>query len=150
MTEKERADYHNMVAENIKKFGYHATFVFSDNLPSFCYSTGIFKSFQIPELFISSLPENLSLDLTSKYVDRFKETTTIPLNKKIEDLSDRFAVFLVAASIDKLKDYVLSSVKFYKSDKYKYLQLIYPDINGYFPNEAGYDYDQEIIGEFKC
>ena len=138
-----------MVAENIQNFGYHVTFVFSDNSPSFCYSTGLFKSFNIPELFISSLPENLSVDLTSKYVDLFKKTNSIPLNTKIDNLSDRFPVFLVAVSIDKLQDYVLSSIKYYKNDKYKYLQLIYPDIDGLFPNEPGYDYDQEIIGEFK-
>ena len=55
MTEKEIKDYHNNVDENIKTFGYHMTFVFDDKSLSYCYSTVIYKSFNIPEIFISSL-----------------------------------------------------------------------------------------------
>lgn len=58
----------------------------------------IFKSFGIPEIFISSLPENLSNILIQKYADKFKH--------------------------------------------------IYPDTTGHFPNDAEYDYDQVILGQF--
>jgi hypothetical protein len=27
--------------------------------------------------------------------------------------------------------------------------MVYPDVEGYFPDEAGYDYDQVILGSFK-
>ena len=45
-------------------------------------------------------------------------------------------------------DYVLSSLRFYGDKEFKYVQLVYPDTNGRFPNDAGYDYDQVIVGEF--
>jgi hypothetical protein len=54
MTGKQIKQYHEKVDENIRKYGYHSTFVFSEKTPSFCYSTGIFKSFGIPKIFISS------------------------------------------------------------------------------------------------
>ena len=140
-------EYHRKVEDNVRKHGYHSTFVFSDNDPSFCYSTGICESFRIPELFISSLPQNLSHSLVEAYAAKFKTTDFIPLGNRLEDLTDRFPVYLMEVSKDKLKEYALSSVRFYGERNYKYLQLIYPDTNGQFPGEEGYDYDQIVLSE---
>jgi hypothetical protein len=148
MTEEQIKQYHQKVDENIRKYGYHSTFVFADTTPSFCYSTGIFKSFGIPEIFISSLPQNLSNTLIQSYVDKFKDATQVPLNIRLDDLTERFPVYLIEVTEDKLTDYVLSSISFYNSNPYKYVQLIYPDTAGHFPNDAGYDYDQIIMGQF--
>ena len=149
MTEQEKIEYHKKVNDNIRKFGYHLTFVFADKSPSFCYSTGVYKSFNIPEIFISSLPKNLSFELMDNYVELFKKTKNIPLNKKIDNLSDRFPVYLIDIPIANLNDYVLSSIKLYQGHKFEYLQIIYPDTAGHFPNNFEYNYDQEILGEFK-
>ena len=149
MTEEKKKAYHDKVDDNIRKFGYNITFVFADETPSFCYSTGIYKSFGIPEIFISSLPENLSSGLVKSYVDKFKESKAIPTDQLIDDLSDRFPIYLIDVPTDNLKDYVLSSIRVYEDKEYKYVQLIYPDINGHFPDEEGYDYDQLIMGQFK-
>jgi hypothetical protein len=149
MTDEQIKQYHKQVDENIVKYGYHSTFVFTGNTPSFCYSTGIYKSFGIPELFISSLPQNLSHELIQNYVHKFKNMDKVPLDIKIDDLTDRFPVYLIEVPIDKLTDYVLSSIRFYEGKNYKYIQLIYPDTNGYFPNNKGYNYDQVILGQFE-
>jgi hypothetical protein len=45
---------------------------------------------------------------------------------------------------------VLSSIRHYEDKKYEYLQLVFPDLNGNFPNEPNYDYDQKIVGEFEA
>ena len=149
MTDKQIKHYHQKVDNNIKKFGYHTTFVLADKTPSFCYSTGIYHLFGIPEIFISSLPQHLSHELIKNYVNRFKNKDLIPLDEKIEDLTPRFPVYLIQAPIDTLMNYVLSSIRFYKDNDYKYIQLIYPDTKGHFPNDIGYEYDQVIIGQFK-
>jgi hypothetical protein len=148
MTDDQIRKYHDKVDDNIRKHGYHSTFVFADKTPSFCYSTGIYKSFGIPEIFISSLPQNLSHGLIENYVNKFKGSSSIPVDKKIDDLTDRFPVYLIDVPTDKLADYVLSTIRFYNKLDYKYLQLIYPDTAGRFPKDVGYDYDQEIMGEF--
>lgn len=147
MTEEQKKEYFKKVDDHIKEYGYHSTFVFDKTLPSFCYSTGIFRNFNIPEIFISSLPENLSFEIVHNYVKYFKGTSDIPLNTKIDNLIDRFPVILIEAPISKLTEYVLTSFRFYKKDAFKYLQLVYPDPQGHFPNDKGYDYDQVIMGE---
>jgi len=149
MTDEQIKQYHANVDDNIEKFGYHSTFVFDGSAPSFCYSTGIYKSYGIPEIFISALPQNLSHELIKSYVDSFKNLKSPPLNERINYLTDRFSIYLVEVANDKLAEYVLSSVRFYRGEDYKYLQMVYPDVKGYFPDEVGYNYDQVILCPFK-
>lgn len=141
--------YHKKVDENIKKNGFNSTFVFGDDSShSFCYSTGIYHTYKIPELFISALPQNLSHDLIHGYVDFYKKNKSVPLKTKITTITDRFPVYIIEVENEKLKDYVLSCYRFYGSKEFKCSQLIYPDTKGKFPNDPGYDYDQEIMGNF--
>lgn len=149
MTDEQIKQYHDKIDDNIKRIGYNSTFVSADSTPSFCYSTGIYKSFGIPEIFISALPQNLSHELIKNYVNIFKDLEVIPLNEKVTYLSDRFSIYLIPVAKDRLAEYVLTSLRSYKGEDYQYVQLIYPDTNGYFPDEVGYDYDQIVMGQFK-
>jgi hypothetical protein len=149
MTDDQIKKYFDKVDENIKKSGYHLTNVFaSKDSPSFFYSTGIYKTFGIPEIFISSLPSGLCSELVKNYVKSFRDNKAIPLYEKLNYLTDRFSVYLIEVPTSKLSDYVLSSVRLYKDEDYKYLQVIFPDTKGHFPNDIGYNYDQEIMGKF--
>ncbi|WP_281233526.1 DUF4262 domain-containing protein [Flavobacterium gelatinilyticum] len=140
--------YFERVYDNIKTKGYHTTAVAEEkDFTPFAYSTGIFENFKIPEIFISGLGPNLSGQIIDNYVDKyqFKE---VPLNQKINDLIDTFPVFFLPVNNIDLTEYVLTSVKFYESRKYEYIQIVFPDLNGHFPNSAEYEYDQKIIGNF--
>ncbi len=147
MNKKQKEKYFKVVYENIEKYGFHTTYVIEEiGFTPFGYSTGIYKNFGIPELFISGLPNELTNTLVNNYVDRFK-FKEIPLNKKINDLIDRFPVYFNEVKNELLTEYTLSSFKFYEKSEFKYLQLIFPDLHGFFPNEVEYEYDQKILGE---
>ncbi|MBB4803948.1 hypothetical protein HNP37_004028 [Flavobacterium nitrogenifigens] len=149
MQEDKKALYFKNVYDNISSKGYHVTAVLEEkNVTPFAYSTGIFENFNIPELFISGLGPNLSGQIIENYVEKYK-SDKIQLNKKIDDLIDTFPIYLIKVKNDDLLEYVLTSVKFYKNKKFEYLQLIFPDLNGKFPNDLSYNYDQNIIGEFQ-
>ena len=142
-------DYHLKVDENVAKFGFHITFVMEDeNGPSFCYSTGLYKSYQIPEVFLSGLPQSLSFSLVADYAKKYKENI-LEVNKKINSFSEDFdfPVYFIEVEEEKLKDYDYASQHFYGNENYKCVQLIYPDTTGKFPNEPGYLYNQEILGK---
>ena len=139
-----------MVDETIKKHGCHITYVLAEKSdPAFCYSTGLFHNFEIPELFISALPQNLSTEIVNSYQNRFSGGKEIRLYKKLTDIIDLFPVVLIEVERDKLKEYVLSSFRFYGEKKFKYLQCVYPDVKGNFPNDDGYDYDQDVLGDYR-
>ncbi len=143
MSKKEK--YFKMVHDNIKKYGFHTTYVMEEKgFTPFGYSTGIYKNFEIPDVFISGLPSGLTAELIENYVDGFK-FKQVPINEVIDDLIDRFPIYFNEVNIELLDEYVLSSFKFYGNEYFSYIQLIFPDLNGYFPEEIGYDYDQEIL-----
>lgn len=147
MNKEQKDKYFKKVNDNIEKFGFHMTYVMEEaGFTPFGYSTGIYKNFGVPEIFISGLPNGLTAELISNYAKRFK-FKEVPLNKKIDDLIDRFPVYFIEVENDKLTEYTLSSFKFYENSEFKYLQLIFPDLNGIFPNELEYDYDQKILGK---
>jgi hypothetical protein len=151
MDENFKNDYLSKVDENIDKYGFHITYVLeNENGPSFCYSTGLYKNYKIPEIFISGLPQNLSFDLVGDYAKEFKEKT-VPVNHKISSPTDyfKFPILFIKVENEKLQEYVYSTSRFYGENEYKYLQLIYPDTKGLFPNENDYNYLQEIFGELK-
>lgn len=147
-SQEKKKIYFKRVYDNIKNIGYHTTAVLEEkDFTPFAYSTGIFENFKIPELFISGLGPNLSGQLIEKYADKYK-FSEVPLNKIIDDLTDRFPIYFLKVENKDLVEYVLTSIKFYKNRNYEYLQLVFPDLNGNFPNEENYDYDQKIIGKF--
>ncbi|ARS42838.1 hypothetical protein CA265_00535 [Sphingobacteriaceae bacterium GW460-11-11-14-LB5] len=149
MTEAQRKKYFKEVNDDIRKYGYHTTVVLeAENSTPFAYSTGIYEYFKIPELFISGLGPNLSGQLIKNYADQYK-LRAVPLNKRITDLTERFPVYFIKVTNESLSDYVLSSIRHYGNEKYEYLQLIFPDLNGNFPDERNYDYDQKIFGKFE-
>lgn len=146
--ENKKEIYFKQVYDNINNIGYHTTAVLEEKkFTPFAYSTGIFENFKIPEIFISGLGPNLSGEIIKNYAEKYK-FKEVPINIKINDLTDRFPIYFIKLDNNDLEDYVLTSIKFYENRNYKYLQLVFPDLNGNFPNEENYDYDQKLIGNF--
>jgi hypothetical protein len=147
MSDEKIEKYFKMVYDNIEKYGFHNTYVMEEiGFTPFGYSTGIYKNFGIPELFISGLPNGLTNTLINNYAEKYKYKN-VPLNEKIDDLIDRFPIYLMEVKNELLTEYTLTSFKFYSNSEFKCLQLIFPDLNGFFPNEMGYEYDQTILSK---
>ena len=140
-------DYAKRVRDSVARNGFHTTSVGAGEKPAFSYSTGIYESYAIPEIIISALPPNLSQELISQYVDRFRATGPI-IGERITAAKERFDYYLVPVPFVRVQDYVLATIKYYGSDPFELLQLIYPDTELLFPGEDGYDYDQELFGAF--
>lgn len=132
---------------NIAEHGYHVTSVVGAE-SSFTYSTGIFETYAIPELFISGLPPGMSGELMQSYIQRFASSGP-PIGTRIRKRKpEPFGYYLIPVNRAKLKDYALASFKYYGSKPFESLQLVYPDTDLLFPHEHGYDYDQKIIGDY--
>ncbi len=142
-----KQDYARQVRENVARHGFHVTYVSSSDDPAFCYSTGIYKTHSIPELFLSALPPNLSHELITQYVDRHRNVSP-QVGQRIKAEDERFDYYLIPVATDLLTDYALASFAFYGDERFEYLQLVYPDASLRFPHEPGYDYDQVLLTEF--
>ena len=137
------------IDDDIEKYGYHVTYIMEekDFIP-FGYSTGLYKNFGIPEVYVSGLPNGLTNTLITNYAEIFKDKS-IPFNEKLDNLIDRFLVYLIPVETSLIEEKVLSSLRLYDGIGFDSVQVIYPDLNGLFPGEEGYDYDMEIFGEIK-
>ena len=137
------------IDDDIEKYGYHVTYVMEEkDFTPFGYSTGLYKNFGIPEVFVSGLPNGLTNTLITNYAEIFKDKS-IPFNKKLDNLIDRFLVYLIPVETSLIEEKVLASLRLYDGIGFDSVQVIYPDLNGLFPGEVGYDYDIEIFGEIK-
>lgn len=146
MNEESVRKYFEMVDNNIEKNGFHVTYVLEqEDCTPFGYSTGLFKNFGIPEAFVSGLPNGLTNTLITNYAQTFKDKE-VPLNKKLDTLIDRFPTYLIEVKNEALSEKILSSIRFYENNHFKSVQIIFPDLTGKFPEEIGYNYDQEIFG----
>jgi hypothetical protein len=140
-------DYETKVRESVARNGFHVTSVGGGENVAFSYSTGIFESYDLPELIISALPPNLSYELISQYIIRFRETP-LETGYRIEAMEEKFDYYLIPVSTDRIRDYMLATFRYYGEISFRCLQLVYPDTKLRFPHEDGYDYDQELFGTF--
>lgn len=147
MEESKRQIYFEMVDRNIQKHGFHVTYVLEEmGHTPFGYSTGLYKNFRIPEAIVSGLPNGLTNTLINNYANIFRNKK-IELNKKLNNLIDRFPVYIVSVKNSDLSEKILSSFKFYDGKEFDSIQIIFPDLTEKFPTEIGYDYDQQIFAD---
>ena len=147
--EEYKRKYLALVDRNIEKYGFHITYILEEKgITPFGYSTGLYRNFGIPEVFVSGLPNGLTNTLIANYAETFKNKS-IPFDEKLGNLIDRFPVYLIPVESSLLEGKVLSSLRFYDGAHFDSVQIIYPDLNGLFPSDAGYDYDMEIFGKTK-
>jgi len=99
----------------------------------------------IPEVFVSGLPNGLTNTLITNYAEIYKEKQ-LRYYQKLNELIDRFPVYLIPVESSSLREKVLASYRLYDGSEFESIQIIYPDLNGYFPEDKNYDYDMEIFG----
>jgi Domain of unknown function (DUF4262) len=149
MREEQKKLYFETVDNNIETHGYHITYIPEEQeVTPYGYSSGLYKSFGIPEAFVSGLPNGLTNTLITNYAQAFRNQK-IPLNEKLDNLIDRFTVYIIPVKTESLDKKILSTLRLYENGYFKSVQIIFPDLDGKFPGETGYDYDQEIFGDYK-
>src|SRR5262245_5356738 len=102
-------DYAKAVRENVERYGFHTTSVGAGDVPAFSYSTGIYESYVIPEIIISTLPPRLSHDLISQYVERFQASGP-SIGQRITAVKERFDYYLVPVPLVRIQNYVLATI----------------------------------------
>jgi len=147
--DEKKREYLALIDHHIEKYGFHVTYVLEEkNFTPFGYSTGLFKNFGIPEVFVSGLPNGLTNTVITNYAEIYKEKQ-ITFHQKLNELIDRFPVYLIPVESSVLEERVLASYRLYDGPEFESIQVIYPDLNGYFPEDKNYDYDMEIFGRIK-
>lgn len=137
MLRKRMNEAENKIVENIDKFNCHVTSVFDPRgeALSFTYSTGLFKTLDVPELIIVGLSSELAHSIVNNYRDRVKAGEKFELNEFYSDFLDGFDITFHEVSESNKNEFMLSSVWFYDCG-FNAIQLVFPTTDGVWPWES--------------
>jgi len=130
------------ILTNIDEVGWHVTGVFADpkkNTPPFCYSVGLFSSYEHPELIVFGLPHETAHLLINAIGEKIKKGQGFIPGEKY-DIDFSFPLCLSRINKKYYADY-LSHANWYYEDggSFSCLQILWPDKEGVYPYEDGFD-----------
>lgn len=128
------------IAENIKNYGLHVQYVFaSEDKPSFIYTIGM-TNIGAPELLVFSLPPEAVAGAMNHL---YQEMRMCHRPKDAETITDLWPVKMILESVDSqdAAEYTIQADEYYRGKGVKpvYKQLVWPDANGKYPHQYGFD-----------
>ena len=128
-------DYEQRLLENIARFGWQATHVFSeeDGEPEFSYTVGLHQSFGFPELILIGLPSKIAhsvLNIAAKAADA---GTPLNLEEPTDALFEGYPAVFVEVPRSCYAEYVGSCPWYYQGENFPLYQVVWPSSDGKFP-----------------
>ena len=130
-----------MFVSKVREHGWFGTRVFDPDQesPDFSYSTGSYARTGFPEIIVFSLPKQVSHKiLWDIYRDLEAGNAPLPQKKISGVFGEHEAVFLPLHK-DTYSEHLSWNQWFYRGNDFPCFQLVWPDREGLFPWENGFD-----------
>ncbi len=122
--------------EKIREHGWIETHIAQDAAgPGFSYTTGFWLKFELPELMLFSLPQEISHDIFWNFFHDLNEGKRFATNEPVSDILTGFDVILKPVLVENFAEHFGWSRWFYGGDSFQVLQIFFPDKQGRFPWE---------------
>lgn len=131
------------------------------NSPPFFYSMG-FAQFNLPDvILIGALPQKAAMITINTLLHQWREGgLKLGVNDDLLQNLDMLLLPIETSNKELYNDYVIQAIEFYErypefnktEDKPVFVQMIWPDNKGQFPNQDGYDqvrFCQPVLAEFQ-
>jgi len=129
--------YERELLENIRQFGWQATFVAgSRGSPSFAYTIGLHGSYAHPELIVIGLPREVAHDAFAAVAQSAASDRPIDFSRTSSEVLPGYTCAFVSVPRAKYGDYVLSALWWEQGDSFALYQLVWPSADGLFPWDA--------------
>jgi hypothetical protein len=124
----------------LREHGWFRTNVFEDEEgPGFSYTTGFWVGAKAPEVIVFSLETQTAHDVLWDVYRDLTAGVVFPVGERLSNVfANTEAVFLPVAKTF-YRDYLGWSRWFYGGDDWPCVQLVWPDGEGAFPWEAGFE-----------
>lgn len=138
---------------DIEEFGWHVLKIMEDEQgPAFCYSVGLYETFNHPEIVIVGLKLELGHILINNIGEDIRNGFTYHSNQFYPDIIDNFDCLMLTVDNNHYEDYFGYAKWFYKTTDIPFLQCIYPTIKGIYPWEDNWPKEiknlQPLLGSF--
>lgn len=127
------------ILANIRSHGCHVNAVFDpDGLePTFCYSVGLGKTFDAPEVIVIGLQPELGAALINLYRDRASAGDELECGVPYSGFLVGFPICIGPVAKHNRANYMLSACWLYGDSDFEAVQIVYPSTSGVWPWEAG-------------
>jgi hypothetical protein len=137
---------------DIDTHGWHVLKVMADDSgPGFCYSVGLHKTFNHPEILIIGLKLELAHLLINNIGHDIKEGRTFLSGQFYTGILDNFKCLLLDVNKIYYDEYFGYAKWYYTNNDFSVLQCIYPTVKGVFPWDNNWPIDiknlQPILGQ---
>lgn len=135
-------DSERKVLSDVEKYGWHILHILEDESgPSFSFSVGFYLKFGHPEVLVMGLAQPVAHELINLIGKNLTTGRIYRPRERIGDLADGFDCSFVPIAVEHYREYLGYAIWFYRSLKQPFpaLQLVWPDKEGRFPWERGYD-----------
>lgn len=134
------------VLENIRKSGFHMTGVFSEHgHPAFTYTAGLETTFTHPEIVIYGIdPQNAS-HLLHAAVDLIRDGAAFVSGRQYENIAENFPMAFLDISDPIARRNFPVSYQSQPDCRVRIMQMVWPDPNGKFPWQPGYDQEYSAL-----
>ena len=136
-----RLDEHEQnFVSNVREHGWFRTNVFGEEaLPGFSYITGFWLSAQTPEIIVFSMKAQIAHDLLWDMFRDGRAGVKYPVAMRTNQIFANAPAYLFPVAKNRYREHLGWSRWFYGGDDFPCLQLVWPDRDGLFPWEQGFD-----------
>ncbi|MDB5306123.1 MAG: hypothetical protein JWO38_325 [Gemmataceae bacterium] len=111
----------------------------SDEGPGYCFSVGIYHTLGRPEVLIMGLNPRPGTAFINDVGDRMRAGQKFEPGERTQELAAAYPTAIVGVDPRYYREYVGYARWLYRGSDFPMLQLVWPDKNGLFPWEPGYD-----------
>lgn len=124
----------------IREHGWFRTEVLPDSRgPGFSYSTGFTFSADHPELIVFGAESEIARQMLWDSYRNAKEGRPLPVGTRTDQVFGSVPIYAFPVARRFYPEYLGWSSWFYQGDDFECLQLVWPDREGVFPWEPGFD-----------
>ncbi|HEX5220498.1 MAG TPA: DUF4262 domain-containing protein [Verrucomicrobiae bacterium] len=135
-------DSDRKLLSDIAQYGWHVLKILGDESgPEYCFSVGFYYSYGHPEILVMGLSTEVGHQLINLAGAQIASGKVFRAGDRVEGLVKGFVCDFITIDISQYKEYLGYGVWFYRQLKQPFpaLQLVWPDKQGRFPWESGYD-----------
>lgn len=125
---------------NIREHGWFNTHVHQDEEGvGFSFSTGFFLDLNMPEIIVFDMDQNAAHQCLWNVHRLFNSASKPVQTQRCSKILAKHDVVFLPVDKNQYSDYLGWSRWFYKGDNFECWQMVWPDPNGKFPWEEGFD-----------
>jgi len=124
----------------VREHGWFRTQVAADHEgPGFSFSTGFWTTTKQPDLLLFSMRSDIAHDVFWDLYRHAQQGQTLPIGRSTNEVFANLPAYLFPIAKRHYPDYVGWSRWFYGGDEFPCLQIVWPDREGVFPWQDGFD-----------